>query len=67
LRKFGVLRIVHVLRFVFRVEVVKIAEELVEAVYGGKKFVAVADVVLAELAGRITERLEKLSECGILV
>jgi hypothetical protein len=40
-----------VLRLLLGVEVVQVAEELVEAVVGGQVLVAVAQVVLAELAG----------------
>src|SRR5215471_18708307 len=46
---------------------VEIAEELVEAVHGGQELVAVADVVLAELAGRIALRLEQLGQRRVLV
>ena len=45
--------IVLVLRFLLGVEVVEVAEELVEAVHGGQVLVAVALVVLAELAGGV--------------
>ena len=44
---------------------VEIAEELVEAVDGRQHFVAVAEVVLAELAGRIAERLEQLGDSRV--
>ena len=36
-----------------RVEVIEVAEELVEAVDGGQELVPVAEVVLAELAGGV--------------
>jgi hypothetical protein len=49
-----------VLRFFACVEMVEAAEVLVEAVVGRQKFVAVAQMVLSELAGRIAERLECL-------
>jgi hypothetical protein len=48
------------LRFVLGVQVVEVAEELVEAVYGRQELVAVAEMVLAELCGSITLRLEQL-------
>jgi hypothetical protein len=51
--------IVRVLRFLLGVQVIEIAEELVEAVRGRKKLVAVAEVVLSELAADVAERLEK--------
>ena len=46
------------LRLVFGIEVIKIAEELIEAVDSGQELVAVAEMVLAELSGHIAERLE---------
>ena len=52
-----VFRVVGQFRLFFGVQVVQIAVELVEAVYGGQVFVAVAQMVLAELAGRIASRL----------
>src|SRR5262249_57981964 len=52
LLELGVLRIVDALRLLLGVEVIEIAEELVEAVCRREKLVAVAQVVLAELAGR---------------
>ncbi len=55
-----ILRIVGVRRVFHRVQVIQVAEELVEAVDGGQKLVAVAEVVLAELAGGVAQRLE----CG---
>src|SRR5262249_26204935 len=63
-RRFGIVRI---FRLVLGVEVIKIAEELVEAVQGGKKFVAITDVVLAELPGGVALRLEQLSDRRVLV
>ena len=60
-----VLRIVGQLRLLLGVEVVEIAEELVEPVDGRQRFVAVADVVLAELAGRVAEVLEQAADRGI--
>ena len=41
-----------------RVEVVEVAEELVEAVHRRQELVEVAEVVLAELAGRVALRLQ---------
>ena len=49
----GVRRVLH------RVEVVEVAEELVEAVDGRQVLVAVAEVVLAELPGGVALRLER--------
>src|SRR4030095_1769399 len=55
-----IFRVVRQLRLFLRVQVVEVAVELVEPVDGGQIFVAVAKVVLAELPGRIAERLERL-------
>ena len=48
------------------VQVVEEAEELVEAVVGRQEFVLVAEVVLAELAGGVAQRLQQLGDGGIL-
>jgi hypothetical protein len=48
-----ILRVVVALGLLFGIQVIKVAEELVEAVRGGQVLVAVAQVVLAELAGRV--------------
>ena len=45
---------------------IEVAEELVEAVHGRQKLVAVAEMVLAELAGRVAERLQQLGDRRIL-
>jgi hypothetical protein len=57
-----VLRIVRVLRLFLGVEVIEVAEELVEAVVGWQELVLVAQMVLAELSRRIAERLEQLGD-----
>src|SRR5437667_11176672 len=41
------------------VEVIEIAEELVEAVDSGQEFIQIAEVVLPELAGRVALRFER--------
>ena len=51
---------------VLGIEVIEVAEELVEAMHGGQEFVAVAEMVLAELPGRIALRLQQLSNGRIL-
>jgi hypothetical protein len=56
----GVLRVVVGLRLFLGVEVVEVAEELVEAVDGGQVLVAVAQVVLAELAAHVALFLEQV-------
>ena len=63
----GVLRVVGVLRLLLGIEVVEVAEELVEAVNRRQELVAVAEVVLAELAGRVALRLEQLGERRVLL
>jgi hypothetical protein len=60
-------RVVRQLRLLLGVEVVEVAEELVEPVHGGQELVAVAQVVLAELPGRVTQRLEELGDRRVLV
>ena len=46
---------------------VEVAEELVEPVDGGQELVAVAEVVLAELAGGIAEGLEQLGDGRVVL
>ena len=58
LAELRVLWIVQVLRLLFGVQVIEVAEELVEAVHGGQMLVAVALVVLAELSGGVALSLE---------
>ena len=57
-----IFRIVGVLRFVLSIQMIEIAEELIEAVYGRQEFVAVAEMVLAELSGRVSLRLQKFGD-----
>src|SRR4051794_14656264 len=54
-------------RLILCVEVIEVAVELVEAVYGRQELIAVAKMVLAELSGHVSEGFEKLGNCGILV
>ncbi len=61
-----VLRIVRIVGLFFGIEVIEVAEELIESVNGGQMLVAVAEVVLAELAGGIAEILHELPNRGIL-
>jgi hypothetical protein len=46
--------------------VVEVAEELVEAVHGRQELVEVAQVVLAELAGRVAQGLQQLRDGRVL-
>jgi hypothetical protein len=59
-------RVVRLLRILFGVQVVEVAEELVEAVHGRQELVPVAEMVLAELAGRVAERLQELGDRHVL-
>jgi hypothetical protein len=40
--------------------VIEIAKEFVKPVHGGQELIAVAEMVLAELAGGVAERLEQV-------
>ena len=62
-----VLGIVAVLWFFLGVEMIQIAIELIEAVDGRQEFVAVTQMVLAELAGRISASLEHRGDCRIFL
>ena len=66
-RRFLLGGIVRVLGFLLGVEVVQVAEELVEPVRGRQVLVQVAEVVLAELAGRVPQWLEQLGDGRILL
>jgi hypothetical protein len=57
-----VLGIVGQFGFFFGVQVVEIAEELVEAVHRRQVLVPIAEMVLAELAGGVAERLQQLGD-----
>ena len=63
----GVLREVVLLRVLAGVQVVQDAEELIETVHGRQVLVAVTQVVLAELARPITQRLEHLGQRRIFL
>jgi hypothetical protein len=53
-------------RLLLGVEVVEVAEELVEPVDRRQVLVEVAEVVLAELPGRVAQRLEQLRDRDVL-
>ncbi len=57
-----ILRIVGMFRFVLGIQVIEVAEEFVEAVHGRQELVAVAEMVLAELSGRIALRFEQFGD-----
>ena len=60
-----VLRVVGILRLLLGIEVIEVAEELVEAVHRRQMLVAVAEMVLAELAGGVAERLHDVGDARI--
>ena len=62
LREFRILRIVFVFWFVFGIQVVQVAKELVETVIGGQMFVEITQMILAELAGHIAHWLEQFRQ-----
>ncbi len=66
LLELGVLGVVLELRLLLGVEVVQVAEELVEAVVGRQMLVEIAEMVLAELRGGVAERLEEFGDGRIL-
>src|SRR5262249_8168452 len=57
-----VLRIVGILRLLLGVEVIEVAEELVEAVCRRQKLVPIAEVVLAKLSAHVAERLQDVGD-----
>ncbi len=54
-----ILRIVGMERVFHRVEVIEVAEELVEPVHGGQELIEIAKVIFAELAGRVALCFER--------
>jgi hypothetical protein len=46
--------------------VIKVAEELVKPMHGRQEVVLVAEVVLAEMPGRVAQRLQQLGDRRIL-
>ena len=65
--KLGVLRVVGQFRLFFGIEMVEIAEEFIEAVHRRQKLVAVAEVVLPELAGGVALRFEQFGDGRVFV
>jgi len=63
----GILRVVFILWLFLGVEVVEVAEELVESVHGWQEFIAIAEVILSELTGRVPLRFEQFGERRIFV
>ena len=60
-------RIVEFLRFLLGVEVVEVAEPLIEAMHRGQKLVTITQMILAELRHGIPDRLEHLRQGGIFL
>ena len=54
------------LRFVLGVKMIKIAEKFIEAMHRRQMLVAVAEIVLAELAAGIALRLEQFGKRRVL-
>src|SRR5262245_58328460 len=61
-----ILRVVRVLGLLLRVQVIQVAEELVEAVNRRQELIAIAEMVLAELAAHVAERLERVGYRRVL-
>ena len=54
-----VLGIVRQFRFLFSVQVIEVPEELVKSVHGRQIFIAIAEMVFAELTGGVADRLQE--------
>ena len=65
LLELGSLRVVGILRLFLGVEVIEIAEELIEAVGRREELVLVSQVVLAELPGRVAEVLHEVGDARV--
>ena len=66
LQEFGILRIVWQLRLLFGVQVVEVAKELVKAVKGRQILVAIAQMILAELARGVALLFEERGDRHVL-
>ena len=58
--------VVGLLRLLLGVEVIQVPEELVEPVGGRQELVQITEMILAELTGRIPQRLEQLGDRRVL-
>jgi hypothetical protein len=63
----GILRVELLLRFLFGIQVIEVAEELVEPMYRRKEFVTVTQVILSELSAGIGARLQQLGKRRVFV
>src|SRR5205823_81750 len=67
LPEFQILRVIHILRLLFRVKVIKISKKLVEPVLDRQELILVAKVIFPELPCRISERFEHFRDRRILL
>ncbi len=67
LLEFRILGIVGQFRFFLGVQVIEIAEELVEAMHRRQVFIPIAKMVLPELTRGVPERLQQLSDRGVFL
>src|SRR4051795_3347012 len=67
LPEFGVFGIVGQLRLFLGVEMVEIAEEFIESMYGWQEFIPIPQMVFAELAGGVAKWLEKFGDCRVFL
>jgi hypothetical protein len=58
-------RIIELLGLFLGVQVIQVAEPFVEAMYSGDELVAVTKMVLAELSGGVSLRLQDLGKSGV--
>src|SRR5262245_4476769 len=66
LLELGILRVIRALRLLLGVQVVEVAEELVEAVRGRQELVPIAEMILAELSAHVAERFQDVGDRRIL-
>ena len=64
-KEFIALRILRVVGLFHRIEVIEDTVELVETMDGGQVFVAIPQMVLADLRRRVAEWLEEFRDCWI--
>jgi len=66
-RILGLLRIIRMLRLLLRVQVIEVAEELIEPVVRRQHLITVPEVVLAELPGHVALRPEERGDGRIFL
>jgi len=57
LLEFRILRVIDVLRFLFRIQVIEITVELIKPMCGGQHLIKVAEVIFTKLARHVALRL----------